>query len=97
MTTTQEQSTVQEITAWRGVAIDEDAERTAAEGGSAVRLREDSRALLASLVRPHWRAIVVMIALLLLQNAAAMAGPYLVKIGIDRGIPHCSPILGTAP
>ena len=25
--------------------------------------------------------------LLLLQNAAAMAGPYLVKVGIDRGIP----------
>ncbi len=25
-------------------------------------------------------------ALLLVQNAAAMAGPYLVKVGIDRGI-----------
>jgi ATP-binding cassette subfamily B protein len=28
--------------------------------------------------------------LLLIQNAAAMAGPYLVKLGIDRGIPPLS-------
>jgi ATP-binding cassette, subfamily B, bacterial len=76
-----------DIEAWRGVAVDEDAERTTAEGGSVVRLRSDSRALLASLVRPHWRGIALMIALLLMQNAAAMAGPYLVKLGIDRGIP----------
>jgi ABC-type multidrug transport system fused ATPase/permease subunit len=75
------------IDEWRGVAIDEDAERTAAEGGSAVRLRSDSRALLRSLLRPHGRPIAWMVVLLLLQNAAAMAGPYLVKIGIDKGIP----------
>jgi ATP-binding cassette subfamily B protein len=91
--TTQEQTAVPEaaaegdIAAWRGVAIDEDAERTAAEGGSMVRLRADSRALLRSLVRPHGRGVALMIALLLLQNAAAMAGPYLVKLGIDKGIP----------
>ena len=29
----------------------------------------------------------IAVALLLLQNAAGMAGPYLVKLGIDRGIP----------
>ncbi|HKS99676.1 MAG TPA: ABC transporter ATP-binding protein [Rugosimonospora sp.] len=82
-----------DIAAWRGVAAEEDAERTAAEGGSVVRLRADSRALLGSLLRPHWRAIAVMVALLLTQNAAAMAGPYLVKLGIDKGIP---PLLGHA-
>lgn len=77
----------QDIAAWRGIAIDEDAERTLAEGGSVVRLRANSRALLGSLVRPHARSLAVMIALLLVQNAAAMAGPYLVKLGIDKGIP----------
>ncbi|MBO0869263.1 MAG: ABC transporter ATP-binding protein [Micromonosporaceae bacterium] len=76
-----------DVEAWRGVATDEDAERTAAEGGSVVRLRADSRTLLRSLVRPHARAVALLIALLLLQNAAAMAGPYLVKLGIDKGIP----------
>jgi ATP-binding cassette, subfamily B, bacterial len=86
-TTVEEPAAERDIAAWRGVAIDEDAERTAAEGGSVVRLRADSRALLGSLLRPHWRGIALMVALLLLQNAAAMAGPYLVKLGIDKGIP----------
>jgi ABC-type multidrug transport system fused ATPase/permease subunit len=75
---------------WRGVAPQEDAERTAAEAPGAravLRLRRHSRALLGSLVRPHRRRIGAMVGLLLLQNAAAMAGPYLVMLGIDRGIP----------
>jgi ATP-binding cassette, subfamily B, bacterial len=69
---------------WRGVATEgEDAfsvEVTAM-------LRGRSRRLLASLLRPHRRAVWIAIILLLLQNAAAMAGPYLVMVGIDRGIP----------
>jgi ATP-binding cassette, subfamily B, bacterial len=79
-----------EIDAWRGVAADDDAERTAAEGSdkaSVVRLRASSRRLLGSLLRPHRRRIGFMILFLLAQNAAGMAGPYLVKLGIDRGIP----------
>jgi len=79
-----------DLDAWRGVATDEDAERTAAESPDAaavVRLRADSRRLLGSLLRPHRRLIALMVVLLLAQNAAAMAGPYLVKLGIDRGIP----------
>jgi ABC-type multidrug transport system fused ATPase/permease subunit len=75
---------------WRGVAPEEDAERTAAEAPGAravLRLRRRSRALLGSLLRPYRRRIAGMVGLLLLQNAAAMAGPYLVMLGIDRGIP----------
>jgi ATP-binding cassette, subfamily B, bacterial len=81
-----------DVNAWRGKAADEDAERTAAEGGSAVRLRAGSRALLGSLLRPHSRPLVVILALLLLQSGAEMAGPYLVAVGIDKGIP---PLLRT--
>jgi ATP-binding cassette, subfamily B, bacterial len=81
-----------DVEAWRGKAADEDAERTAAEGGSAVRLRAGSRALLGSLLRPHSRPLTVIIALLLLQSGAEMAGPYLVAVGIDKGIP---PLLRT--
>jgi ATP-binding cassette, subfamily B, bacterial len=76
-----------DVTQWRGQATDEDAERTAAEAGSSVRLRAGSRALLASLMRPYHRTIFVMVVLLLVQTAASMAGPYLVKLGIDDGIP----------
>ncbi|MGC9668079.1 ABC transporter ATP-binding protein [Planosporangium sp. 12N6] len=79
-----------DVSQWRGVAPDEDAERTAAESSdsaSVVRLRASSRRLLGSLLRPHRRALWFAVALLLLQNAASMAGPYLVKLGIDRGIP----------
>ena len=76
-----------DVEAWRGLAEDRDAERTAAEAGSVVRLRAGSRALLGSLLRPHRRALVWVVVLLLLQSAAEMSGPYLVKLGIDRGLP----------
>ena len=75
---------------WRGIAPDLDAERTDAEAPDAkatVRLRAASRRLLGSLLRPHRRLLYVMIVLLLVQQAAGMAGPYLVMLGIDRGIP----------
>jgi ABC-type multidrug transport system fused ATPase/permease subunit len=86
-----------DIRAWRGIAPDDDAERTAAESAdqaSVVRLRASSRRLLGSLLRPHKRQLRIVIVLLLVQNAAAMAGPYLVKLGIDRGIP---PLSGADP
>src|SRR5690606_36318751 len=66
------------------------AERTEAEAPDAkatIRLRASSRALLASLLRPDRRLLAVTVVLLLLQNAAAMAGPYLVMRGISDGIP----------
>jgi ATP-binding cassette, subfamily B, bacterial len=76
--------------AWRGIAPEEDADRTAAEDPDAkavIRLRADSRSLLGTLLRPHRRGIAALVALLLLQAAADMAGPYLVMLGIDSGIP----------
>ncbi|MQA25213.1 MAG: ATP-binding cassette domain-containing protein [Micromonosporaceae bacterium] len=79
-----------DVDAWRGRAAEEDAERTAAEGSdvrSVLRLRGRSRTLLRSLLRPHRRLMLWAVALLLTQNAAAMAAPYLVKVGIDTGVP----------
>jgi ATP-binding cassette, subfamily B, bacterial len=72
---------------WRGRAPDQAADQTLAETGSVVRLRARSRMLLGSLIRPHRRALALAVGLLLLQNAAGMAGPFLVMLGIDKGIP----------
>ncbi|MEE6257006.1 ABC transporter ATP-binding protein [Plantactinospora sonchi] len=77
------------MTGWRGIAADPAADRTTAESDTAQdinRLRARSRVLLRSLIRPHRRLIGVAVALLLVQNAAGMAGPYLVMVGIDRAI-----------
>jgi ABC-type multidrug transport system fused ATPase/permease subunit len=73
-----------DVQAWRGVAAERADDLTSV---TALRLKARSRALLRSLLRPHRRKLAFAAALLLAQNAAAMAGPYLVKIGIDRGIP----------
>ncbi|GGM54049.1 ABC transporter ATP-binding protein [Micromonospora sonchi] len=74
---------------WRGVASDPHADRSLAEDTSpeaVARLRAHSRALLADVLRPHRRRLGAAVALLLAQNAAAMSGPYLVMLGIDRAI-----------
>ena len=73
-----------DVQAWRGVAAEGSEDLTA---DTTVRLRARSRALLGELMRPHKRRLTLAALLLLAQNVAAMAGPYLVKIGIDRGIP----------
>ena len=70
---------------WRGVAAEEADE---VNSGLAAFLRGRSRRLLGSLMRPHRRALFGIVVLILLENAAAVAGPYLVKVGIDRGIPR---------
>ena len=69
---------------WRGVAAEtlEDA-----RGGLAAFLRARSRRLLGSLLTPHRRTIWWLALLSVLTTVAQMAGPYLVKVGIDRGIP----------
>ena len=69
---------------WRGVATEEEDDVT---GGLAGFLRARSRRLLGSLLGPHRRALWILAVVIVVQNAAAMAGPYLVKVGIDRGIP----------
>ncbi|CAN5123680.1 ABC transporter ATP-binding protein [soil metagenome] len=70
---------------WRGVAAEDSAEISEAGG---IFLRKRSRRLLGSLARPHKKALWIIAGAVLLQNAAGMAGPYLVSVGIDRGIPQ---------
>src|SRR5205823_546062 len=69
---------------WRGVAAEHVDE---VSGRISALLRRRSRRLLGSLLRPHRRRVWLLVAVVLLQNAAAMAGPFLVGLGIDRGIP----------
>ena len=70
--------------AWRGVAPEDTDEVTASLSAL---LRERSRRLLGSLARPPRRALLACGLLLLAHNLSSMAQPYLIKIGIDRGIP----------
>ena len=50
--------------------------------------RRLARALLADLVRPHRRAIAVVLLIVLVQVAATMAEPWLIGIAIDTSVPH---------
>ena len=72
------------VNAWRGVAAEGDDDLSVEV---TIRLRDRSRRLLRSLLRPHRRAVWMAIVLLLVQNAASMVGPYLVAVGIDKAIP----------
>ncbi len=76
--------TATDLDAWRGVAA-EGSDDLSSE--TTVRLQERSRRLLGSLLRPHRRTLWYAVVLLLVQNAAAMAGPLLVAVGIDKAIP----------
>ncbi|HEU5384785.1 MAG TPA: ABC transporter ATP-binding protein [Streptosporangiaceae bacterium] len=85
--------------AWRGVAA-EKAEEVSA--GLAALLRERSRRLLGDLLRPYRRAVIATISLIVVQSLAALAGPWLVGIAIDNGLPPLlndgdpAPLLGIA-
>ena len=68
---------------WRGVASEEVDEFSATVAGL---LRKRSRALLAALARPYKKEIVLAGLLILVRSAAFLAIPYLVGLGIDRGI-----------
>jgi ABC-type multidrug transport system fused ATPase/permease subunit len=70
---------------WRGVA-QADADE-AAERMTAGTLGGGSKRLLRDLLTPYHRAIQVLIFVVLVENAARLAIPYLVKEGIDTGIP----------
>ena len=72
------------VDAWRGVATEDVEEPTAR---LATLLRSRSRRLLGSLVRPHRRAAALAFALITINTAAQLAGPWLVQQGIDHGIP----------
>jgi ATP-binding cassette, subfamily B, bacterial len=70
--------------AWRGVAAEKADEVTA---GLAALLRERSRRLLGDLLRPHRRAVIATISLIVVESLAALAGPWLVGLAIDNGLP----------
>ncbi len=85
--------------AWRGVAA-EKAEEVSAP--LAALLRERSGRLLADLLRPHRRAVNATVSLIVLSSVAALAGPWLVGIAIDTGLPpllhahDAAPLVGIA-
>ena len=69
---------------WRGIAAEDVDEVT---GGLAALLRRRARRLLFSLLRPQSARVAVTFALIVTANLAALAGPWLVGVAIDRGIP----------
>ena len=88
-----------DTSAWRGVAAEQADEVTA---GLAALLRERSRRLLGDLLRPYRRAVILTISLIVVESLAALAGPWLVGIAIDAGLPpllhggDVGPLLGIA-
>jgi ABC-type multidrug transport system fused ATPase/permease subunit len=76
MTTTEEE--------WRGVAAEEVEDLDDVAG---TRLQERSRRLLGSLVRPRVATGLFALALVVGENLLTLAGPVLIAIAIDTGIP----------
>ncbi len=67
--------------AWRGIAA-EDADEITASLASLLRMR--GRRLLQDLLRPHRSLVALILLLIVIANVAALAGPWLVGVGIDR-------------
>jgi ATP-binding cassette subfamily B protein len=76
-------ATAQQPDRWRGVAAEEVDEFSASVAGL---LRRRSRLLLASLARPYARQIALAVLLIAIRSAAYLSLPYLVGLGIDKGI-----------
>jgi len=70
--------------AWRGIAAEDVDEVT---GGLSTLLRRRARRLLTALLRPHRAAMIAIGVLVVIANLAALAGPWLVGLGIDNGLP----------
>lgn len=73
---------------WRGVGAEQTEEIS--EKGS-IFLKQRSRQLLGSLLRPYRKMVILMIIIVLIENGARLSVPWLVSRGIDLGVP---PILG---
>ena len=67
--------------AWRGIAA-EDVDDISA--GLSAMLRRRGRRLLQELLRPHRARVAWILVLILTANLGALAGPWLVGIGVDR-------------
>src|SRR5258708_7596292 len=68
---------------WRGVAAEEVDDFSPNVAGL---LRKRSRELLANLARPYRRDMALAAALILIRSAAYLSLPYLVGLGIDKGV-----------
>jgi len=71
-------------TSWRGVAAETLDEVSAPLEAL---LRKRSRRLLGDLLRPHRKAVGLTAAAIIIASLAALAGPWLIGIAIDSGIP----------
>ncbi|HEY0933428.1 MAG TPA: ABC transporter ATP-binding protein [Trebonia sp.] len=69
---------------WRGVAAESVDEVSAPLEAL---LRKRSRRLLASLLRPHRRAVTLTATAIVVASLTSLAGPWLIGIAIDNGIP----------
>ena len=69
------------VPAWRGIAA-EDVDEISASLATLLRLR--GRRLLQNLIRPYRVRAGMILLLIVIANIAALAGPWLVGIGIDR-------------
>ena len=69
---------------WQGIAA-EDVDNVTS--GLSALLRRRARRLLTSLLRPYRRQVTWTLVLIVTANVAALAGPWLVGLGIDEGIP----------
>ncbi|HEY7325094.1 MAG TPA: ABC transporter ATP-binding protein [Streptosporangiaceae bacterium] len=67
--------------AWRGIAAEQEDEIT---GKLSTLLRRRSRALLTDLLGPYRRLVAVIFTLIVIAQLAALAGPWLVGVGIDK-------------
>jgi ATP-binding cassette subfamily B protein len=69
---------------WRGVAAE-----TADEISAPIEalLRKRSRRLLADLLRPHRKAVALTAAAIIIASLTSLAGPWLIGVAIDNGIP----------
>ncbi len=70
---------------WQGIAAEEEDAQLA--GGLSALLRRRARHLLTGLLRPHRKAMTLAFLLVVTANLAALAGPWLVGVAIDEGIP----------
>jgi ATP-binding cassette, subfamily B, bacterial len=70
-----------ETQAWRGIAAEQEEEIS---GKLSTLLRRRSRALLTDLLGPYHRLVVTIFLLIVTAQLAALAGPWLIGVGIDK-------------
>lgn len=78
-----------ELEAWRGVAAETN--KDAMTQKASVFLKDRSKRLLGSLLKPFLWCLPILIAAILLENGARLAMPKLVEYGLDKAI---APIMG---